>query len=160
MINSVSGAASMTSGAVQRSNAAPSLSTEQRQLIEETLSNFDPEQLSASDAQSIVETFSSAGIQPGREMEKLMASLGFDAKAVGDLAGVEEGKRGGNPPPPPPSTSQGLEITDDMLQSLNELLNSYYSGDLSADEQATTLSAIKDIFAQTAPEGGLVRTTA
>ncbi len=46
------------------------------------------------------------------------------------------------PKGPPPK----LDISEEMLQQLNELLNDCYSDGLSEDEWETTLSAIKDIF--------------
>ncbi|MFT6916540.1 MAG: hypothetical protein ACJAWL_002880 [Motiliproteus sp.] len=167
MISGISGAFSMAATQSQpstnASNSTTSLSVDQRQLVTETLANFDPEQLTEADALSIVETFSEAGIQPGREMAQAISASGFDARSIGDLAGVEGPQQGGGSqqtgtPPPPPS--QGLNISDEMLQSLNELLNEYYSDDLTEEEQGTALSSIMEIFKQTAPEDGLINVTA
>tara|TARA_R110002167_G_scaffold15034_8_gene60530 strand:+ start:104 stop:589 length:486 start_codon:yes stop_codon:yes gene_type:complete len=161
MISGISGAV-MVPPQSQQTNNSSSLSAEQRQLIEDTLAEFDAEQLTEADALSIVEIFSEAGIQPGRDMAQAMSASGFDAKSIGDLAGVDGPQQGasqqGMPPPPPPS--QGLNISDEMLQSLNELLNEYYSGDLTEEEQDTALSSIKEIFQQTAPEDGLINVSA
>ena len=156
MISGISGAA-MVAPQSQQTNNSSSLSADQRQLIEDTLAEFDSDQLTEADALSIVEIFSEAGIQPGREMAQAMSASGFDAKSIGDLAGVG-GPQQGMPPPPPPS--QGLNISDEMLQSLNELLNEYYSGDLTEEEQQTALSSIMEIFKQTAPEDGLINVSA
>lgn len=162
MISGISGAG-MTALQAQPSNNASSLSTDQRQLIKETLAEFNVDQLTEADAISITETFADAGIQPSREFAQVMSAAGFDARTIGDLAGVggsQQGgvQQGGTPPPPPPS--QGLNISDEMLQSLNELLNDYYSGDLTEEEQVSTLSSITDILKETAPEGGLINVTA
>ncbi|SFF81545.1 hypothetical protein [Neptunomonas qingdaonensis] len=161
MISGISGA-SMAVFQTQSSSNSSSLSTDQRQLIEDTLAEFNVDQLTEADALSITETFADAGIQPGREMAQAMSDAGFDARTIGDLAGVggpQQGgmQQGGTPPPPP---SQGLNISDEMLQSLNDLLNDYYSGDLTEEEQASTLTSITDILKETAPEGGLINVTA
>jgi hypothetical protein len=158
MISGVSGAASMAALQSQSTNNSSSLSTEQRQLIEDTLAEFDPDQLTESDALSIVDAFTQAGIQPGREMAKAMSSAGFDAKTIGDMAGVGGPQQRGTPPPPPPS--QSLDISDEMLETLNTLLNDYSSGDLAEEDQASTLRSITDILKQSAPEGGLINVSA
>ncbi len=49
-----------------------------------------------------------------------------------------------------------MNISDDTLQSLNDLLNDYYSGELSEEEQESALGSIKEILQQAAPEGGLI----
>lgn len=140
----------------QSSGQNVSLTQDQLQLIADTLSNYDPDNLTEADAQEIVNTFSEAGIAEGRGLAETMASYGFDARAVGELAGVTSDRPDG---PPPPRGGEGvatLNISEDMLQQLNQLLTEYYDGDLTDAEKATTLDAIKDIFQQTMPEGGLV----
>lgn len=108
------------------SNRGSSLSLEQQTLIEETLKNYDSSSLSETDAKEIVETFSEAGIEPSKEFESALSSLGFDAKDIGDLAGVgEEGggpsggaRPAGGPPPPPPK--EEVSTISDLLESLLE----------------------------------------
>lgn len=159
MVNGISGSNSMQ-GMMPPQQQQVKLSTNQTQLIEDTLAEFDPENLTEADAQSIVEAFSEAGIQPGSALEQAMSEAGFDAREVGDLAGVGQG---GNPPPPPPggaNMSQSLDLDDDILSDLNELLNDYYSGDLTDDEKTTTLSSIQSIIQSAAPDNGLLHVTA
>ena len=64
------------------------------------------------------------------------------------------------PPPQGQRISQSLDISDELLSDSNELLNEYYSDDISDDDKATTLSSIQDILKATAPEGGLINETA
>lgn len=153
----VSGIGSSGLSATQMGQRHSSLSQEQRQLIEETLAKYDAQNLTSPDASAIVEIFSEAGIQPGRAMAEVMAEFGFDARSVGDMAGI--GPARGEGPPPPPGGNGGvqkLNISDEMLQELNTLLTDYYGEDQAEDQRASTLDAIKDIFRQTMPEGGLV----
>ena len=152
MVDSVSG--SLLSGSMQlpQQGGPRGLSQDQIDLVKTTLSEFDPDNLSQSDALSIVETFRSAGIQPGPQLAEVMAESGFDARAVGELAAVA--------PPPPPPPQQGnaptLNIDDESLQQLSDLLDQYYSGDLSDAERESTLASIQEILQQNAPSGGLL----
>ncbi len=101
------------------------LSDDQKQLISDTLEQFDAENLTEADATSIVNAFSEAGIQPGREMAEAMSAAGFNAREVGELAGVEgpppgkggmQGPRGGG-------GSQGaMPSVEAMQQKLIEQL--------------------------------------
>ncbi|QIZ77597.1 hypothetical protein [Ferrimonas lipolytica] len=155
MINSVS---SSTYSQMQptRQTETP-MSDEQKQLVTDTLSNYDSDNLSSSDAIAITEAFAEAGINPSQELATMMTDTGFDAASIGDQA------KAGNPPPPPPSSSEtvaSLDISDEMATELSSLLDSYASGTLSDEAKAETLTSIQAIFAQTAPENGLVDVTA
>lgn len=166
MINSVSSnlASVMQQASRMDKSQSQSLSDAQQQTIKDTLENFDADNLSASDATSIVDAFTEAGIQPGAAMESAMEDLGFDAKAVGEMAGVEQSKPMG---PPPGGGGQGgggdvgqLNLSDEMMSSLNDLLEEYSEGTLGDSERETLLAEIKDILAEGSPEGGLVSVTA
>lgn len=99
------------------SNSSASLSEEQSSLISETLSNYDPDNLSEADATSIVESFAEAGISPSVAFADALAESGFDAKSIGDLAGVSKGGQ----PPPPPGGGQGSDELD--LSSIVDYLD-------------------------------------
>lgn len=140
----------------QPSGQNASMTQDQIQLIAQTLSNYDPENLTETDAQNIVNTLSEAGITEGQGLAEIMAGYGFDASVVGEKAGIRPERPDG---PPPPRGGEGvvtLNISDDMLQQLNQLLTDYYDSDLTDAEKASTLESIKEIFQQTMPEGGLV----
>ena len=107
------------------------LSSEQKALIDEVLSNFDANSLSADDATAIVEAFSEAGISASGALASTMEAAGFDAKEVGDLANVASttgtagtggGRPAGGPPPPPPSAEDEEEVESiyDLLEALLE----------------------------------------
>jgi|TARA_R110000868_G_scaffold353788_1_gene614960 hypothetical protein len=95
-----------------------SLSDDQTSLIEETLSGYDADNLTQSDAASIVEAFAEAGIAPSSAFADKLAEVGFDAREIGDLAGAKSSESG--QPPPPPSGSGNLDLTDavDYLETL------------------------------------------
>lgn len=64
------------------------LSSSQLDTISSVLANYDANNLSESDAQSIVAAFQKAGIEPSEELASAMEEAGFDAQEIGTLAGV------------------------------------------------------------------------
>lgn len=160
MISNISN--NLSSGGIpeMRNNSEQSITQEQRQLIEETLAQYDPENLTQDQAASIVDTFKEAGIEASYAMAEAMTTLGFDARAIGDLVGVGEPQQADSqkPPPPPPNQDMPttLNISDTALQELKDLLDEYYNKNLSEDERETKLDAIKGVFQGTIPEGSLV----
>jgi len=102
---------------VQQSQAS-SLTTEQQDTITSVLAEYDSSTLTTSDAQSIVAAFEEAGIQPSREMANAMEAAGFDAREVGDLAGVGGPQGHGGMPPPPPASSEEISELSSVLDSL------------------------------------------
>lgn len=118
MIGSV-GSSGFPPPSVGGSSTQASLSLEQQQVIEDTLSNYDASNLSESDAQSIVSAFSEAGITPSKELAETMESLGFSAREVGDLAGVSgQQSAGGMPPPPPPPSQEEVDTVSSLIDTL------------------------------------------
>ena len=139
-INSMSGGMSMPPPPPKSEQS--SLTEEQESLLSETLSEFDVENLTEADAQAIVTALSEAGIEPGAGLETAMSDLGFDAKAIGDLAGVEHK----GPPPPPPSSefdSGDSEVATDMIDFLSELLSEKLE---SSEQSVDSLSSSGDLF--------------
>lgn len=62
------------------------VSNNQQMAIEAVLKDFNPEKLSSADAKKITADFKKLGIEPGPALEAAMASMGFDARKVGELA--------------------------------------------------------------------------
>ena len=123
------------------------LTEEQQTLISDTLSELDPENLTEADAVSIVEVFSEAGIQPGKELETAMSGLGFDGKTIGELANA--GSEGGMQAPPPPPTQSSDEISS-MVSYLGELfeekLASNNGSELSDQDRQAIYSQVMEKF--------------
>lgn len=113
-----------------------SLTTDQKAFITDLLSQYDSESLSASDAQEIVKALQEAGIEPSQAMESTMAASGFDAKDIGDLAGVGQGGGAGRPMGPPPPKQEEMSSVSDLLESLLS----------SDDEEETTTSSTSSSF--------------
>ena len=164
MINSISN--NLISMPDQQGRSTSPLNEEQRQLIDNTLKQYDADSLSEADAQSIVQTFSEAGIQPGRELAEAMASAGFDAREVGQAAGVQGPPpgQGMGPPPgqgmgPPPGqgNSAGTNLDKETLEALFTLLDQYLNEDMSEAERKSVLDEIRGTIV---PEDGLINETA
>ena len=122
MVGSVSSSSmAMAQQSTQTANAKSSsgLTSSQLETISSVLEGYDSSNLSATDASSIVEALSAAGIEPSSELESALADEGFDAKEIGGLAGVGPQGGGGGMPPPPPSE----EEEDSVSSLLDSLLN-------------------------------------
>lgn len=121
-----------------------SLTDDQQSLISETLSEFDPENLSESDALSIIEAFSNAGIAPGSALEQAMADVGFDARTVGDLANVEND--GSRPPPPKQDAVDISSMVEYMSELLEATLATTENSELSEEEKKTIYEQVMEKF--------------
>jgi hypothetical protein len=161
MINSISTASQMPSFAMQQSSNQQ-LTSEQTQLLEDTLADLDPNSMSEAQAQTIVETLETAGIEPNAALAQSMSTLGFDAQSIGELAGVKGGGQGSMPPPPPPSGDSSvaqLELSDDQFSELDSLLTSLYEEENSESNKATLLSNIQQLLQEGSSESGLLNVT-
>lgn len=111
-------------------------SSSQAETISSILAEYDADNLSESDAKSIVAAFQEAGIEPSEELVSAMAEAGFDAKEVGTLAGV--GPQGGGGGGAPMASSDSSEVYDDMdtnedgTVSIAELQAAYSSSSASS----------------------------
>lgn len=125
-----------------------SLTDEQKTLISDTLAQYDAENLTESDAQSIIAAFSEAGIHPSREMEEAMSELGFEAREIGELAGFDG--RQGPPPPPPSGNQQSDEQISQLVDYLSEAIEEKLSGtdvtELSDEDKAQILADAQQKF--------------
>ncbi|WP_158968549.1 hypothetical protein [Paraglaciecola sp. L3A3] len=121
MIDSIGGGAGMPPPP-PRSGGQQSLTEEQTSLIEETLANYDADNLTEADAASMVEAFAEAGITPSRTFADQLAGVGFDAREIGELAKASGPEAGQRPPPPPADAASNLDLTSavDYLETLFE----------------------------------------
>ena len=156
MISNISGMPPVQNSMPQQPGQNRPLTAEQQQLVTDTLTEFDPDSMTEADALSIVEIFAEAGIQPGRALADTMAESGFDARGIGELAGIQ-GANQGKGSADGQGTTQSLNISEELLSQLSEMLNNYYGNDLSDEDKATTLESIQEILQASATEGGFIR---
>ncbi|MDK1287326.1 hypothetical protein [Pseudoalteromonas umbrosa] len=123
------------SHSAQASRPQITLSEQQTSTIKETLEQFDPENLSEADAQSIVNSFSEAGIKPSKALAEQMSELGFDAKAVGELAGA--------PTKPPKDKSSPQVDLKQVVDYLSDALSEKDTNQLNDEQKQVLLSDLK-----------------
>ena len=126
--------------------AGASLSSDQKQLISDTLSEFDVNNLTSEDALSIVSTFADAGIQAGRELAETMEAAGFDARTVGEMAGVQGPPPGQGPPSGGQGNSSGFNLSEELIQDLYTLLDQYYAENTTDEERSTLMESVRDLL--------------
>jgi Ca2+-binding EF-hand superfamily protein len=129
----------------ESTSTSTSSSSSQAETISSILSEYDADNLSESDAKSIVAAFQEAGIEPSEELVSAMEEAGFDAKEVGTLAGV--GPQGGGGGGQQMSSSDSSEVYDDMdtnedgVVSIAELQAAYSSSSTSSTDSTTSLTS-------------------
>ncbi len=141
MINSINSGASMPPPPRTEQN----LTSEQQSVISDTLSEFDVDNLTETDALSIVEAFSEAGIKPGIALEKAVSEAGFDARTIGELANISE--EGSRPPPPPKQSSDEISsMVEYLAELLEEKLAASNSDSLSDEDKQSILAQVFEKF--------------
>lgn len=144
----------------QMHHSEQSLTQDHQNTITEILSQFDPEQLTESDALSIVESLSNVGIQPGKALESAFEELGFDAKSIGELAGVNKTEKGNRPPPPPMQSNDEIsELVDYLTLLLEEKLIENNNSQLSDEERQYIYAQVNEKFG-TKSDDSIINTTA
>jgi len=125
---------------LNQSFSAPKLSNEQKETIDSILSDYDALTLSEQDAKDIVSAFHEAGINPSKDFADKLDSAGFDAREIGDLAGVTPSHRGEGSAPPPPQGGNSAGVNQDNLQLLKSILEQYTDLSNLSEEDEQTLS--------------------
>jgi hypothetical protein len=122
------------------------LTNDQQAVIADKLAEYDVDTLTQTDALSIVEAFSAAGIEPGAALEKAVAAVGFDAKTIGGLAHSSE--QASRPPPPPPkqSAEQISSMGEYLAELLDEKLAATNNASLSDEDKQLILAQVFDQF--------------
>jgi len=124
---------------------AATLTTDQQDQLQELLSEYDVDNLTADDATNIVSSIQEMGIEPSQSLTDLMAESGFDAQAIGEMGGANR------PPPPPPQESTTTESSE-LVSFLEELLESYDTEELSEENKDSILAAVQEKFGLTATD--------
>jgi len=116
------------------------MTADQKSQVSDILDQYSVDSLSSDDASSIVKSFEELGITPGQELEQVMADKGFDARSVGDMAGLQESGEGRMPPP-----KNEVSNSAEMVSFLEEILESY-GEQLSEDDKDSILTAVQEKF--------------
>jgi Ca2+-binding EF-hand superfamily protein len=117
------------------------LTDKQSQLISDTLSKYDPNNLTKADAKEITSSFREAGIRPSRALKEAILADGLDAKIVSKKAELQL---------PRPSSSVGIKesfnISENQLSELYKLLHQYHSDDSLDADRNSLLNSIQGVL--------------
>jgi len=113
-------------------NARPAfanpLSADQKAAVAQILSGFDAKTLTAQSAQAITSKVKDLGISPGIGLAQAFSEAGFDAREIGDLAGVKPLSTGGVA-----SEGRGRASLDETLVALmSEVADAHQSAEAGA----------------------------
>jgi hypothetical protein len=129
MIDSIQGSM-MVNGSSQFANHA--LTDEQKQKVQDILSKFDPNNLTAADAKQIFKAFRDAGIQPGDDLKNAITDAGFDPNKLRSLSRPEGHKHHHSSEG---SQASNTNINVNTLQSLQSILGQYDLTNLSTSQK-------------------------
>lgn len=122
-------------------SSSSSLSSSQKETISSILNQYDSDNISESDAKSIVQSIEDAGFVPSPKLVNTIEELGFDAKEIGELAGLV-GKQEGEMPPPP--------VSDEEEETISSLLDTLLNIEKDEDENSrSTSTSFEDILEYT-----------
>jgi predicted phage gp36 major capsid-like protein len=136
MINSINNTSQSSYG---KPPAQQALSDDQKILITEVLENYDADSLTEEQAREIVDAFADAGIRPGQELASTLATEGFDAKNIGDLAGVDQR------PPQQQASSESVDLNE-LVDYLDELLEQFSGESLSEENNFFVIESLQQRF--------------
>jgi len=148
------------------------LTDKQSQLVTDTLSKYDPNNLTEADAKEITSSFREAGIRPSKALKEAISAEGFDAKAVAKKAGIRpikalkeamlaEGVKGLDAriaakkveiQAPHPSSLDGskesFNISENQLSELYRLLHEYHNNDSLNADRNSLLNSIQGVLGE------------
>jgi len=125
------------------------LSDEQKQTVNDILSNYDAENITQEDFEEIFAQFKEAGIPLGESHKSVVEEAGFNFDANIQQAiqdGTMPSPPDGNRPPPPPQRSSSSSATDsDAYNSqLTELLTAFKNGDADQSDIEAFIQSIQN----------------
>jgi hypothetical protein len=115
------------------------LTDDQKSTLQSILSDYDPNNLTADDAQAIFEKMRQAGIQPGKGMKEAIETAGFDAEKLRSLAmqGMQQSQG-------MQFTRQASELTDDQKSTVASILSKYDANNITSSDAQSIFKAFKD----------------
>ncbi len=117
------------------------LTDKQAQLVKDTLSKYEPNNLTEADAKEIVSSFREAGIRPSKALKEAMMAEGLEAKMVAKKAELQL---------PRSSTSSGIKesfnVSENQLSELYKLLHQYHNNDSVDADRNSLLNSIQEVL--------------
>jgi len=132
-----------------------SLSVEQKQTVNNILSEYDSSNISQQDFQAIFQKFQDAGISGGESLKTTAEAAGFDfssniqqaissGQALPSGMGMPPGDGGMPPPPPPPKSSSQSSSSLNFSEQLSQLLTDYKNGNADQTDFEAFIESIRN----------------
>lgn len=125
------------------------LTSEQTDIANEILGNFDSSSLTEADIAEINAAFKEAGITPSASLREVIETAGFDPAELA-VAGPQGPPQGAPNGPPPP--------TEEFLAALTEIISEYDSENLTEEDIQEIIDKLAESgFAPPSPGAQLVQ---
>ncbi len=118
------------------SSQTTKLTDKEKSTLQEILSQYDPENLSEEDVQSLMEDLKNSGIKPSNEVKQLIAEAGFE---IPEPPKSMDGEMDGTDPM---SILFDDEDTESGTSELVSALEQYRNGEISEEELRAKVSEI------------------
>lgn len=133
MIGGIDTRATSQMGMMQQPRENYKMSDEEKTQVKSLLEQYDTENMTEEDTQSLFEEIKSLGVKPGEDLKTMMED-----------AGVKPPKppQGGGKPPQGGSSKE-VSTKDNMPSYLSEFVSKAQSGDISDDDLNTILNTLQ-----------------
>ncbi|MCX6082854.1 MAG: hypothetical protein NTW32_25275 [Chloroflexi bacterium] len=136
MVDQIQGMGPML-GPGRQHRSAP-LTDAQKTQIQQILSEYDPANVSTTDAKAIFQSFRDAGIKPTRGMKEVIEAAGFDADDLREKGRPQDAQSAAA------GSAGRSKINLSSLKSLQDILSQFDLTNLSTDNTTSLLSKLQD----------------
>jgi hypothetical protein len=116
-----------------------SLTDDQKKQVTSILSQYDANNITASDAKAIFKAFEEAGITPAKGLKETIEAAGFDAEKLRSLA-MPDRQGMGRP--------QAMELSEDQQSQVLSILSKYDPENITAEDAKSIFSQFSDVGIQ------------
>lgn len=117
------------------------LTDKQAQLVKDTLSKYEPNNLTEADAKEIVSSFREAGIRPSKALKEAIMAEGLEAKIVAKKAELQLAQPSGSA-----GIKESFNISENQLSELYKLLHQYHNDDAVDADRNSLLNSIQEVL--------------
>jgi len=111
--------------------------------VQSVLANYDPENVTASDAKAIFSQLNEAGVYPTAGLKEAIDDAGFDADSLRDQALSEDSSLEDYFWAIKDTDNQDVNINTTLLQSLKSILEQYdFSSSLTSDQEDSLIDQL------------------
>lgn len=126
MVDGISSSGYQAVGMTFASNQSEALTDEQKEKLEEILSNYDPTNMTEDDKKTLMDELKSSGIKPSEEVKSIIEDAGFDMEP---------------PQGPPPSDGENQVSRPGFIQ---EAIDKYNAGELTEEDLQELMEKLQE----------------